>query len=103
VRIIDAASAAALLILVESAVVAHREAKPGPLWLAALWGALAVIPLAWRRQAPVWVWAISGLSTLIALVNHGAPGFLALAPLIALYTVATTSPGESHWRPLPRQ
>jgi len=92
VRIIDAASAAALLILVESAVVAHREAKPGPLWLAALWGALAVIPLAWRRQAPVWVWAISGLTTLIALVNHGAPGFLALAPLIALYTVATTSP-----------
>jgi signal transduction histidine kinase len=92
VRIADAALAGGLLFLVESAIVASRYSRPGPPWLTAIWGALAVIPLAWRREEPLWVWGISSVATLIALVNHGSPGFVVLAPLIALYTVATTCP-----------
>jgi signal transduction histidine kinase len=92
VRVVDVALASALLVLVEAAVVASRQTRPGPTWLAAVWGALAVIPLAWRREAPIRVWGISSLSALVAFANHGSPGVLALAPLIALYTVATTCP-----------
>jgi signal transduction histidine kinase len=92
VRIADAALAGGLLFLVESAIAVGRKSSPGPSWLTAIWGALAVIPLAWRREDPLWVWGISSVATLIALVNHNSPGFLAVAPLIALYTVATTCP-----------
>jgi signal transduction histidine kinase len=92
VRAVDLALAGALLVLVEATVVASRDSRPGPSWLAAIWGALAVIPLAWRREAPVRVWGISSLSALVAFANHGSSGLLALAPLIALYTVATTCP-----------
>lgn len=53
--------------------------------------AAAVIPLAWRRRAPVAVWAVSGAATIAAIVSRSSPGVAVLAPLIALYTVAASS------------
>jgi signal transduction histidine kinase len=91
-RVQDAVLAGALLLAVELATVLNTEAKPASRSLAAILGGLAVVPLIWRHRAPLLVWAISSVATLITLVNHGSPGLLALAPLIALYTVATTSP-----------
>ena len=55
----------------------------------ALLGGAAVIPLAWRRQAPVVVWAVSTAAA-TAITSGGSPGLAVLAPLIALYTVAVS-------------
>ena len=55
----------------------------------ALLGGAAVIPLAWRRQAPVVVWAVSTAAA-TAITSGGSPGIAVLAPLIALYTVAVS-------------
>jgi signal transduction histidine kinase len=52
--------------------------------------ATAVIPLAWRHQAPVAVLAISGIAVVTSIAMHAPPGAAVLAPLIALYTVAAT-------------
>jgi signal transduction histidine kinase len=80
-----------LLVVVEATAVAKLEGSSSR-WLLATLGVVAVVPLAWRRQAPLLVWAISGCATFAALAVHGSPGPLALGPLIALYTVATISP-----------
>jgi len=80
-----------LLALAEAAVFSRLSAS-GPWEFYAIASAVAFIPLAWRRRAPIPVWAISGAATLAAMAFHGSPGPLALGPLIALYTVATTSP-----------
>ena len=88
----DALLAGALLILVEVTVLAKQEAWSRPVWLPAAAGAAAVIPLAWRRRAPLAVLAVSGAATLAVMLYHGSPGLLALGPLAGLYTVATTSP-----------
>ena len=91
-QVSDALLAGGLLIAVESALATNTEVGSGSRWLAAVVGCLAIIPLVWRRRAPLLVWAISSVATFVALLNHRSPGVLALAPLIALYTVATTSP-----------
>ena len=77
----DALLAGALLILVEVTVLAKQEAWSRPVWLPAAAGAAAVIPLAWRRRAPLAVLAVSGAATLAVMLYHGSPGLLALGPL----------------------
>ena len=79
-----------LLIVVEATAVTKLEGSSR--WLLVILGVVALVPLAWRRRAPLVVWAVSGCATFAALAVHGSPGPLALGPLIALYTVATISP-----------
>ena len=87
----DVLLAIGLLALTEATVFSRASAS-GAREFYAIAGAVAFIPLAWRRRAPIVVWIISGAVTFAAMAFHGTPGPLALAPLIALYTVATTSP-----------
>ena len=91
-RFLDGLIAGVLLV----PVVASRWVRNGDTyssrWVVTALGAAAVIPLIWRRRAPLTVWAISGFATFAALAIRGSPGLLGLAPLIALYTVATISP-----------
>src|SRR5262249_50747661 len=87
----DVVLAIGLLALAE-ATVFSRVSASGPWEFYAVASAVAFIPLAWRRRAPIVVWIISGAATFAAMAFHGSPGPLALGPLIALYTVATTSP-----------
>jgi signal transduction histidine kinase len=89
--LLDAVLVILLLVLVESAALVKTEGSSSR-WLLAILGVVAVVPLAWRRRAPLLVWAVSGCATFAALAVHGSPGLMALGPLIALYTVATTSP-----------
>ena len=81
---------ALLLPVLANALVKGESASPP--WLRVLAGGAAIVPLVWRHRAPVAVWAVSGLATLAAMIAHGSPGLLAFGPLVALYTVATTSP-----------
>jgi signal transduction histidine kinase len=80
-----------LLVVVEATAVTKLEGSSSR-WLLVILGVVALVPLAWRRRAPLLVWAVSGCATFAALAVHGSPGPLALGPLIALYTVATISP-----------
>jgi signal transduction histidine kinase len=80
-----------LLVVVEATVVTKLEGSSSR-WLLVILGVVALVPLVWRRRAPLLVWLISGCATFAALAAHGSPGLLALGPLIALYTVATISP-----------
>jgi signal transduction histidine kinase len=89
---IDMLIAVVLLVFVEAGVLVKHGAGSGTPWTVAVLGVVALFPLAWRHQAPVLVWAVSGAATLAAMVSHGSPGLLALGPLIALYTVATDCP-----------
>jgi signal transduction histidine kinase len=91
VRLPDWVLAVALLIAVEVGVAIVPEIRPGWRWLAGLTAALAVVPLAWRHRAPLLVWAIVAAATLAGRLNHGTD-FKSVALLVALYTVATTSP-----------
>jgi signal transduction histidine kinase len=91
-QFLDGLIAGVLLVLVEVGAIVKTEPVHGPRWLIAILGVVAVLPLAWRRRAPVLVWAVSGAAAFIALAQHGSPGLLAFGPLIALYTVATMSP-----------
>ena len=91
-RHLDLLIAAVLLVFVEAGVLVKHGAGSGTPWTVAVLGVVALVPLAWRHQAPVLVWAVSGVATLAAMVAHGSPGLLALGPLIALYTVATDCP-----------
>ncbi len=61
-------------------------------WVLAPLGVVAAVPLIWRRRAPVTVWAVSGTAALAAFALRETPGLIALNPLIALYSVAVTSP-----------
>src|SRR5262249_5938711 len=87
----DVVLAAGLLALAE-ATVFLKASRPGPVAFYAVASAVAIVPLVWRRRAPVLVWAISGCATFVAMASHGSPGPLAVGALIALYTVATISP-----------
>jgi signal transduction histidine kinase len=83
---------AVLLLAVEAGILTKLEGLSSPRWVLAVLAAAALVPLAWRRRAPLLVWAVSGCATLTALAIHGSPGLLAVGPLVALYTVATMSP-----------
>jgi signal transduction histidine kinase len=90
-RVLDALLALVLLAGAEAAAVAGGGPPAAPLPVRVVLAAAAVIPLAWRRRAPVTVWAVSGAAVIAAIVSRGSPGAAVLAPLIALYTVAATS------------
>ena len=90
-RAADILLVAALLVLgvVGPLGVVERSA-PRP-WALGLLGAVAAVSLAWRRRWPVPVWAVSGAAAVAGIAMRETPGFIVLAPALALYTVATTS------------
>lgn len=88
--VLDAAIALALLAGTEVIMVAGGMPSRAPQWLRALLVAVIVVPLAWRRRAPVVVWAVSSAATAAGIaISSLGPGVL--APLVALYTVAARS------------
>jgi signal transduction histidine kinase len=89
--LLDVGLVIVLLVVVEVTAVTKLEGSSSR-WLLVILGVVALVPLAWRRQAPLLVWAVSGCASFAALAVHGSPGPLALGPLMALYTVATISP-----------
>jgi signal transduction histidine kinase len=79
----------AVVLLVTSLAGAAVSPQPGasvPLVV------LATVSLVWRRKWPVAVWAVSGACTLAAVGVQGSATVVVLSPLVALYTVALTSP-----------
>lgn len=88
-RALDALVTLVLLGGSEASVLAGASWSAAVLAQALLAGA-AVIPLAWRRQAPVMAWAVSTVAATAAITSGGSPGIAVLAPLIALYTVAVS-------------
>jgi signal transduction histidine kinase len=88
--VLDAAIALALLAGTEVIIVAGGTPSRTPPWLRGLLVAVIVVPLAWRRRAPVVVWGVSSAAT-AAAIGISSPGPGVLAPLIALYTVAARS------------
>jgi signal transduction histidine kinase len=83
-----------LLVGAEASVFAKGEGSSGSRSFLAVLAVVGLVPLVWRRKAPLLVWAISGAAAFAALAAHGSPGLLALGPLVALYTVATISPRQ---------
>jgi signal transduction histidine kinase len=81
----------AVVLLAGVAASAVPGGGPPPVAVRALLGAAAVVPLAWRRRAPVAVWAVSGAVAAAGIATRAAPGLVVLAPLVALYTVAASS------------
>jgi signal transduction histidine kinase len=88
--VFDAAIALALLAGTEVIIVASGTPSRTPPWLRGLLVAVIVVPLAWRRRAPVVVWGISSAAT-AAAIAISSPGPGVLAPLVALCTVAARS------------
>jgi signal transduction histidine kinase len=79
----------ALVLAVGSLAAAAVSRQPGvcvPLVV------MATISLVWRRRWPVAVWAVSGACTLAAVGVSESATVVVLSPLVALYTVALTSP-----------
>jgi signal transduction histidine kinase len=88
--VLDAAIALALLAGTEAIIVAGGMPSRTPQWLRGLLVAVIVVPLAWRRWAPVVVWGVSSAATAAAIAISPL-GPAVLAPLVALYTVAARS------------
>lgn len=86
----DASIALALLAGAELVTVAGGTPSRTPPWLRGLLVAAIVVPLAWRRRAPVVVWGVSSAATAAAIATSSL-GPAVLAPLVALYTVASRS------------
>jgi signal transduction histidine kinase len=91
-QFLDGLVAGVLLVLAEASTFLKTDHANAPRWVIAILGVVAVLPLAWRRRAPLVVWAVSGGAAFVALAQHGTPGLLAFGPLVAVYTVATLSP-----------
>jgi signal transduction histidine kinase len=91
-QFLDGLVAGVLLALAEASTFLKADHANAPRWVIAILGVVAVLPLAWRRRAPLVVWAVSGGAAFVALAQHGTPGLLAFGPLVAVYTVATLSP-----------
>jgi signal transduction histidine kinase len=89
--VFDAVLALALLTGTEVITVAGRAPSLTPLWLRGLLVAVIVVPLTWRRRAPVVVWGVCSAATAAAIAFTSSPGPGVLAPLVALYTVASRS------------
>jgi signal transduction histidine kinase len=89
--ILDVALALALLAGTEVITFTGGGRHLSPLWLRAPLAAVIVVPLAWRRRAPVIVWATSAAATVTAIACASPSGPGVLAPLIALFTVASRS------------
>jgi signal transduction histidine kinase len=53
-------------------------------------GAVATVPLAFRRRAPLVVLGVTGAAVFASTILSGALGAEAIGPLVALYTVATS-------------
>ena len=83
----------ALALLAGTEVITFADGMPSlvPPWLRGLLVAVIIVPLAWRRRAPVVVWAVSSAATGAAIAFTGPPGPEVLASLVALYTVASRS------------
>jgi signal transduction histidine kinase len=95
-QLLDVAVAALLLIFFLGTLLVRSERGPLGLGVALPLGVfplgvLAIVPLAWRRSAPLLVLGITGVATFTLIVTKDTPGVAAFGPLIALYTVATRS------------
>jgi len=73
------------------AILHHRGGAGGSLLYSLPLMGGAFLPLIWRTRYPFPVLWITGVSALIEMLAKGTPGFLALGPLIALFTVVTRS------------
>jgi signal transduction histidine kinase len=90
-QLLDVALAALLLISMLGSLLVRSERGSLPLAIALPLGVLAIVPLVWRRSAPLLVLGITGLAAFTLMVTKGSPGEAAFGPLVALYTVATRS------------
>jgi signal transduction histidine kinase len=90
-QLLDVAVAALLLIFFLGTLLVRSERGSLGLAVALPLGVLAIVPLAWRRSAPLLVLGITGVATFTLIVTRDTPGMAAFGPLIALYTVATRS------------
>jgi signal transduction histidine kinase len=90
-RIQDVALGVVLFVAAEIALWATHPEPGEPRWARMLLAGIATLPLVARRRWPVAVWVLSGGATLGLLAGHGSVGPAVFAPLIALYTVATTT------------
>jgi signal transduction histidine kinase len=92
-QVLDAVLAAGVFALLLMTLLAEGRRGSGLGLTSLLLGAAASIPLAWRRRAPLAAWAVSGGAVLAVMtLYHRSAGVLVVGPLIALYTVATSSP-----------
>lgn len=86
----DVAIDATLLVLGELVVLNRAGDTRVAMPVAAVLAAGATAPLLVRRRAPVLVFAVTGVSLLMLIALAAAPGFIAVGPAIALYTVTTS-------------
>jgi signal transduction histidine kinase len=90
-QLLDVGVAALFVIFILGDLLVRPERRPLVLGLALPLAGLAIVPLAWRRSAPLLVLGITGVATFTLIVTKDTPGVAAFGPLIALYTVATRS------------
>jgi signal transduction histidine kinase len=68
---------------------------PASVWLGGVLAVIAIVPLLWRRRAPLAAWTVSGAAAAAGLAIPGLGTTTApIAALIATYTVASRSPRD---------
>jgi signal transduction histidine kinase len=68
---------------------------PASVWIGGALAVVAIVPLLWRRRAPLATWIVSGSATVAGLAIPGLGTTTApIAALIATYTVASRSPRD---------
>src|ERR1700676_1091182 len=90
-QLLDVALAAVVLIPALGKLLVRPDRSSVPTALLVALECLALVPLVWRRRAPLLVLGVTGVATFTLLVSNGTPGAAAFGPLVALYTVATRS------------
>ena len=88
---VDITLSGVLLFLTVGTPVVHPGTHRIPPAVALALGAVAVVPLAWRRVTPLLVLGLTGGATFALMVTDRATAPAALAALVALYTVASRS------------
>jgi signal transduction histidine kinase len=90
-QLLDVGVAALIAIFILGDLLVRPERRSLMLGVTLPLTGLAIVPLAWRRSAPLLVLGITGVATFTLIVTKDTPGLAAFGPLIALYTVATRS------------
>ncbi|MEA2501871.1 MAG: hypothetical protein QOD01_1982, partial [Actinomycetota bacterium] len=90
-QLLDIGVAALIVIFILGDLLVRPERRSLMLGVTLPLAGLAIVPLAWRRSAPLLVLGITGVATFTLIVTRDTPGLAAFGPLIALYTVATRS------------
>lgn len=86
-------AAAALVVQLSSAWIVSTQWGEPSLTIAAVGvTALSTVPVAWRRRAPMWAWALTGIGAVwYGMAKWPDPVFL-LGPVVALATVVERCP-----------